>query len=99
MIWKYYMKIWGQWHIKSADDRWPVNHNQSSMAKQLGRWANLAETPPLSDWEIVGSNPTVGMSRLGFLSWEEIPMIFPDWQTENVSNQFSTQLDHLVAWL
>ena len=27
---------------------------------------NLGAMPPLSDWEVVGSNPTAGMSRIGF---------------------------------
>ena len=34
---------------------------QCSVAEWLGRWANLGVI-----WEVVGSNPTAGMSRLGF---------------------------------
>ena len=40
--------------------------DQSSVAEWLGWWANLGVTPPLSDWEVGGSNPTAGMSRIGF---------------------------------
>ena len=42
------------------------NFNQSTVAEWLRCWANLGVTPPLSDWEVVGSNSTAGMSRLGF---------------------------------
>ena len=38
--------------------------------------ANLDVKPPLSDWEVVGSDPTAGMSRVGFLYREEISMVF-----------------------
>ena len=34
------------------------------MAEWLRWWVNLGVTPPLSDWEVVGSNPTAGMSRI-----------------------------------
>ena len=39
---------------------------------------NLGVMPPLSDWQVVDSNPTAGMSGIGFfLSREEISMVFP----------------------
>ena len=28
-------------------------------------WVNLGVMPPLSDWEVVGSNSTAGMSKIG----------------------------------
>ena len=37
----------------------------NSVAKWL-RWTNLGVTPPLSDWKVVGLDPTSGMSRVGF---------------------------------
>ena len=52
--------------------------DQSSVAEWLRLCANQVFTPPLCDWEIMGSNPTAGMSRIGFLSREVIPMVFPD---------------------
>ena len=51
--------------------------NQSSVAERLRLWVNLGVISPLSDWEVVGSNPTAGMSRIGFLSREEISIVFP----------------------
>ena len=44
------------------------------MVKVVG---NLGVTPPLSDWEVVGSNPAESMSRIRFhASREEPSMIF-----------------------
>ena len=40
--------------------------NQCSVAKWLRQWVNLGVMSQLSDWEVVGSNPTAGMSRIGF---------------------------------
>ena len=36
------------------------------VAEWLRRWVNLGVMPPLSDCEVVGSNPTAGMIRIGF---------------------------------
>ena len=54
-------------------------------------------TPPLSDWEAVGSNPMAGSNRIGFFYPAKEFQMFS--LTENVSNRFSTQQDHLVAYL
>ena len=40
--------------------------NQFSVAEWFRWWANPGVNSPLSDWEVVGSNPTAGMSRIGF---------------------------------
>ena len=73
------------------------NQKQSSVAKWLRQGVSLAVTLLISHWEVVGLNPTAGMSRLGlFFSREEISMVsLPN----NVSYLFSTQQDHLVAYL
>ena len=40
---------------------------QSSVGEWLRLWVNLGLAPSLSNWEVVGSNPTAGMSRIGFV--------------------------------
>ena len=47
------------------------------MVEWLRRWVNLGVTPPLSDWEVVSSNPIASMSGIQLLSKEEISMFFP----------------------
>ena len=56
----------------------------------------LDVTPPLNDWEVVGSNPMTSMSRIVFYPGKEFQWFS---LTENVSYSFSTQHDHLVAHL
>ena len=51
---------------------------QFSVVECLGHCASLDTKPPLCDWEVMGLNLTAGMSRLGFSSREDIPMVFPD---------------------
>ena len=74
-----------------------ISLNQSSVAEWLRWWVNLGVMPPLSDWEVVGSNPIPGMSRIGFF----YPRKKFQWFSlaENVSYLFSTQQNHLVAYL
>ena len=45
-----------------------LSWNQSLVAEWLTWWANLrvGVTAPLSDWEVVGLNPTSSMNRIGF---------------------------------
>ena len=38
--------------------------------------AETVHSGRVSDWEVVGSNPTAGVSRLDFSSREEISMVF-----------------------
>ena len=72
-------------------------YDQSSVAKWLRQLANLGLKPTLSDWEFVSSNPTADMSRIWFFYLGKKFQCFS--LTENVSDQFSTQQDHLVAYL
>ena len=68
-------------------------YDQSSVAEWLRRTANLGVNTT-TEWQGgrgIGSN---SQDRGFFLHREEIPMVS---LTENVSNQFSTQQDHLVA--
>ena len=73
------------------------NYLMFSVAELLWRWGNLGWKPPMSDWEVVGSNPTAGMNRIGICIQGRNFNGFP-W-LKNVSDQFSTQHDHLVAYL
>ena len=50
----------------SVNITWEMKQNQSLVAKWLRWWVNLGVTPPPSEFEVVGSNPTAGMSKLGF---------------------------------
>ena len=39
---------------------------QSSVAEWLRQWTDLGVTAPLTDWEVVGLNPTASISRIGY---------------------------------
>ena len=46
------------------------------MSEWLRWWVNLSVTPPLSAWEVVGSNPTAGISRIGFKKFPNVSLMF-----------------------
>ena len=86
------------WYKKKVIVQRSLNHKiECSVAEWLRQWVNLGVTPPLSDWEVVGSNPTGGMSRIGFLIQGRNFDGFPWTKMFHIS--FSIQQDHLAAML
>ena len=81
---------------KQAGDQVEGVRRENISSETKGRWVNLGVIPTLSDWEVVGLNSKAGMSRAGFFTQGRFQWFSP---AENVLHLFSTQQDHLVAYL